>query len=180
MQQEYPLHCEPLSSFRSHSTSSPCRKSSLLSIPAVCRSGREPHQKVLDLGIDTDWVDGGEEGRGGKNCVESGWWCFGGAEGQGHNRTICSGVGFRLVDELERFCTTQSVGQGGPVFIPPFIPPSIPPPFHLPPPTTTCLQATTSVPREMSATEKKAHKGLTFHMAGSPRLKRPDNPRRLD
>lgn len=120
------------------------------------------------------------ERRGGKNCVESGWWCFGGAEGQGHNRTICSGVGFRLVDELERFCATQSVGQGGPVFIPPFIPPSIPPPFHLPPPTTTCLQATTSVPREMSATEKKAHKGLTFHMAGSPRLKRPDNPRRLD
>lgn len=178
MQQEYPHHCEPLSSFRSHSTSSPRRKSSLLSIPAVCQSGREPHQKVLDLGFVTDWVDGGEEGR--KELCGVRVVVFGGAEGQGHNRTICSGVGFRLVDKLERFCTTQSVGQGGPVFIPPFIPPSIPPPFHLPPPTTTCLQATTSVPREMSATEKKAHKGLTFHMAGSPRLKRPDNPRRLD
>lgn len=72
------------------------------------------------------------------------------------------------------------LARGGPVFIPRFIPPSIPLPLHLPPPATTCLQATTSVPREMSATEKKAHKGLTFHMAGSPRLKRPDNPRRLD
>lgn len=73
-----------------------------------------------------------------------------------------------------------TVGQGGPVYIQLSIPSSIPLPFHLPPPKTTCLQATTSVPREMSATEKKAHKGLTFHMAGSPRLKRPDNPRRLD
>lgn len=60
MQQEYPLHCEPLSSLRSHSTSSPCHKSSLLSIPAVCWSGREPHQKVLVSGTDIDWVDGGE------------------------------------------------------------------------------------------------------------------------
>lgn len=171
MQQEYPLHCEPLSSLRSHSTSSPCHKSSLLSIPAVCWSGRGPHQKVLVSGIDTDWVDGGE----GILCQDrvGVFW-------RGADRTICSGVGFILVDELERVCATQSVGQGGPVFILPFIPPSIPPPFHLPPPTTTCLQATTSVPREMSATEKKAHKGLTFHMAGSPRLKRPDNPRRLD
>ncbi|KAF3696723.1 PR domain zinc finger protein 16 [Channa argus] len=70
--------------------------------------------------------------------------------------------------------------EGGPVFIPRFIVASIPLPLHLSPPSTTCLQATTSVPREMSATEKKAHKGLTFHMAGSPHLKRPDNPRRLD
>lgn len=92
--------------------------------------------------------------------VESGCWC-----GQ---------VGFSVSNVgLDGMCP---VGQGGAVFIPPFIPP----PFHLPPPATTCLQATTSVPREMSATEKKAHKGLTFHMAGSPRLKRPDNPRRLD
>lgn len=70
MQQEYPLHCEPLSSFRNHSTSSPRRKSPLLSIPAVCRSGREPHQKVLELEAEIEWVGGGRmvEKRGREKC----------------------------------------------------------------------------------------------------------------
>lgn len=75
MQQEYPLLCEPLSSFRIHSTSSPLCKSSLLSIPAVCRSGREPHQKVLELGIER--VDG--EKQGGKQDVKN----QGGGQGTG-------------------------------------------------------------------------------------------------
>ncbi|CAB1434920.1 unnamed protein product [Pleuronectes platessa] len=123
MQQECSLHCEPLSSFRSHSTRSQRRKSSRL-----CRPDREPRQKVLELAIETDQVEG-----------------------------------WPLIH---------------PTFI--FFPLSIPLPSHLPLPATTCLQATTRVPREMSATEKKDRKGLTFHMAGSPRLKRPDNPRRLD
>lgn len=165
-------HCHPSEATRlALHAANPLSVSTL----AVCRSGREPHQKVLELGIETEWLEGGRmlEKRGGKMCrVE-----VVGGEGQGHSSLLNPGVGFRVRDGFERICTTQSGGQGGPVFIPP----SIPPPFHPPPPpTTTCLQATTSVPREMSATEKKAHKGLTFHMAGSPRLKRPDNPRRLD
>lgn len=107
-------------------------------------------------------------------CVWVGW-------NRDKTWALTSGDGFRLSGGgLERIRTTVSVRQGGPVFIPPFFPPSIPLPLHLPLPATTCLQATTSVPREMSATEKKDRKGLTFHMAGSPRLKRPDNPRRLD
>lgn len=145
-----------------------------LSILAVCWSGREPHQKVLELRIETERVEGDrmvEERSSVVNVV--GLVGVIGGEGWGHNSALSwdSELGMK-----ERICTTLSLDQGGPVFIPP----SIPLLFHLPPPTTTCLQATTSVPREMSATEKKAHKGLTFHMAGSPRLKRPDNPRRLD
>lgn len=51
MQQEYPLHCEPLSSLRSHSTSSPRLKSSLLAIPALCPSVRQgTPSKGLGLG----------------------------------------------------------------------------------------------------------------------------------
>lgn len=73
MQQEYFLSCEPLSSSRSHSTSPPHRKSSPLFIPAVWWSGGEPHQKVLDLGIDGEGVNswgGGEERIG--VCM----WCL--------------------------------------------------------------------------------------------------------
>lgn len=180
MQQEYRLHCEPLSSFRSHSTSSPRRKSSLLYIPAFGQAGNLI-KRSRSWGLrQSGWRVAGWWIRGEERkvvSVKSEWWCVcrrGGCEGLGHDWALTSGVGFRVSDgELERIC---SIGQGGRVFIAP----SIPPPSHLPSPTTTCLQATTSVPREMSATEKKAHKGLTFHMAGSLRLKRPDNPRRLD
>lgn len=63
MQQEYPLHCEPLSSPRSHSMICPCYKSSMFCTLAVCQSGREPHQKGSNLGIETEWVNGGDEER---------------------------------------------------------------------------------------------------------------------
>lgn len=130
----------------------------------------------------------GGGGREGRNevllvCV---WWCWGGrCGGQGHSRAINPDMGLRVRDGgLERVGTALSLGQRWPSVCPSLYPSihpsSSPPPPPLPTTTTTCPPATTSVPREMSATEKKAHKGLTFHMAGSPRLKRPDNPRRLD
>lgn len=84
---------------------------------------------------------------------------------------------FRCGPQSQNWNLHSSICRSGGLL---FMHPSSLHPSLLPPQTTTCLQATTSVPREMSATEKKAHKGLTFHMAGSPRLKRPDNPRRLD
>lgn len=49
-------HCHPSEATRlALHAANPLRSS----IPAVCRSGREPHQKVLELGIETEWVEGG-------------------------------------------------------------------------------------------------------------------------
>lgn len=125
-------HCHPSEATRlALHAANPLSVSTL----AVCRSGREPHQKVLELGIETEWLEGGRmlEKRGGKMCrVE-----VVGGEGQGHSSLLNPGVGFRVRDGFERICTTQSGGQGGPVFIPP----SIPPPFHPPPPAHHHLPA---------------------------------------
>lgn len=53
MQQKYFTLWTALSSLRSYSTCSSHHKSSLLSVPAVCQSGKEPYQKILKLGTVT-------------------------------------------------------------------------------------------------------------------------------
>lgn len=130
MQQEYPLYWKPLSPFRSHSMSSPRLKSSPLSIPAlrpsvclsVCQMG-EPHQKVLDLVLGTEWMHdkGGQERR--KTLFVLNWCGGGGTEpNPGHKFRYSD-----LVMSLSRVFATQTFGLGGLAFIAAFIPPSIPP-----------------------------------------------------
>lgn len=82
MQQKYPLHCELLSSFRSHSTSSPQCKSFLFSIPAVCLSVRHrTSSKGFGVGIEEDC--GGRQGGRGERREKSAVTVVGGNAKQG-------------------------------------------------------------------------------------------------
>lgn len=83
MQQKYPLHCELLSSFRSHSTSSPQCKSFLFSIPAVCLSVRHrTSSKGFGVGIEED-CGGRQGGRGERRKKKSAVTVVGGNAKQG-------------------------------------------------------------------------------------------------